>query len=94
MKKPATPTPGVKTVSIPGSALVASVRLHPSETPLPSPALHTAYRIHWRTDLRWRSLMIDYFGHVDYDGALTPEAAMEKFAEDFPARAPLRIEAR
>lgn len=63
------------------------------ETPLPV-ELHTAYRIHWRTDLRWRSANLDFFGHIDYTAALTPEAALDKFAADFPARAPVRIEAR
>lgn len=64
-----------------------------AETPLPA-QLHTAYRVHWRVDLRWRSALLDYSGHIDYTSALTPESALDKFASDFPARTPVRIEAR
>ncbi|HCE07394.1 MAG TPA: hypothetical protein DEQ40_02105 [Oxalobacteraceae bacterium] len=66
----------------------ASLPIVAKETPLP------AYRVHWRTDLRWRSGLVDFFGHCDYVAALTPEGALEKFATDFPARMPVRIEAR
>lgn len=71
----------------------ASLPAIASETPLPA-QLHTAYRVHWSGELRWRNATLPFTGHVDYSGALTPEAAVDKFAEDFPSRAPVRIEAR
>ena len=70
----------------------ASLPVVAKETPLPA-ELHTAYRIHWRTELKWRNTAIEFCGHVDY-AALMPEAAIDKFVADFPSRAPIRIEAR
>ena len=72
----------------------ASLPVTAPQPPLPAVALPTAYRIHWRTDLRWRSGLVDFFGHIDYTAALTPEAALDKVAADFPSRSPMRIEAR
>ncbi len=72
-----------------------AIEIAAHSTPIEMSAqLHTSYRIHWRTELKWRNTAIEFSGHVDYTAALTPEAAVDKFVADFPSRAPVRIEAR
>lgn len=95
MKNSARPAQPPAPAPVPVIAPAKPIVLRPPDTtkftrePISEP-LHLDYRIHWRTEFKWRNARLPLLGECPVT-ALTPESACEAFAEKFPGRDILQI---